>query len=80
MTATAKMDGQTMTWDGHEWKVDTKVDGLALHQSWKVPWREVYCTTRRGWLKETAWCLVVINLVSATATGRRWLRLREGRA
>lgn len=65
MTATSEVDGKKIAYDGEQWK-----------PAWKVPWREVYCATRWGWLKETAWCLLIINAIQATATGRRWARKR----
>jgi hypothetical protein len=65
MSATAEVGGKLVMYDGERWV-----------PAWKVPWREVYCTTRWDWLTETVWCLFVVNALSATALGRRWLRER----
>lgn len=51
-----------------------KVDNFGIyHQSWKVPGRDIYCLSRTMWLYETIRCLLVLNAIHSTATGRRWL-------
>ena len=65
MTARAEVDGQKVEYDGAEWR-----------PMWKTPWRASYSDSRWGWFKDTVWCLLIVNALSATAGGRRWLRNR----
>ena len=36
------------------------VDGCGSYREmWKIPYRQVYCTTFRGWVKEMIWIYVI---------------------